>query len=399
LFVQKTNNKAINIFQNKNSSFSVKQILASSWEDYVLTHEVEDYQLKEVERSLNCYGYNNGCFVFYCKHCDKYIFQSYGCNSRLCSCCGKRYADQWSANLARSMFPVPHRHIVFSIPPVLWDFLRDKSYWKDYMDCSITCFNNYLPRMLKKMNGQKPPYNRDIGLICVFHPFGKDMKFHPHLHLLITEGGFDSNGKFHKIDHFPAEAFRRCWQYVVLEKFQRLGLSHHIASALYKDYPNGFYVWVHKRGRIKKPKLVARYVGRYVRHPAIANRRITYFDCRIVKFYYDDEGEIVEVVKTVDDFITSLIQHVPPPQFRMVRYYGAYSRKKKKYLKVKLQSAIKQLTLYKFGLIKPILCPICHKEMEYVWYCKKPPPEEPKTQRELIDYITQNYTRIGKIKD
>lgn len=376
--------------QNKNPSISVKQILTFSWETYRLTHEVPDYQVKEVEKSLNCYGYGNGCFVFYCKHCDKYIFQSYGCNSRLCSCCGKRYADQWSASLARSMFPVPHRHIVFSIPPELWEFLKNKALWKDYMGCAITCFNNYLPRMLKKMHNQKPPYDRDIGIICVLHPFGKDMKFHPHLHLLITEGGFDKSGKFHKIDHFPAEAFRRCWQYVVLDKFQELGLPNKTASLLYEKYPNGFYVWVHKRGRIKHPKLIARYVGRYVRHPAIANRRIIYFDGRTVKFYYDDEGEIVEIVKTADDFITSLIQHIPPPQFKMVRYYGAYARRKKGYFGARIQSSIKQLTLYRFGLIKQILCPVCHNEMEFVWYCKKPPPEEVKSQRELLGWVSVN---------
>ena len=375
----------INVFQNKNSSLSVKQILASSWESYILTHEVADYQIKEVERSLSCYGYNNGCFVFYCKHCDEYIFQSYGCNSRLCSCCGKRYADQWSLSLSKAMFPVPHRHIVFSIPPELWGFLRDKSLWKDYMDCAITCFNNYLPKMLKKM--LRKTYNLDIGLICILHPFGKDMKFHPHLHLLISEGGFDKNGNFIKVNYFPAEAFRRCWQYVVLDKFQELGLPIKLATSMYNEYPKGFYVWVHKRGRIKHPKLVARYVGRYVRHPAIANRRITYFDGNIVKFYYDDEGQIVDVVMTTVQFITALIQHVPPPHFKMVRYYGAYSRRRKGYFGAKTQSGIKQLTLYRFGLIKPILCPICHREVEFVWYLKKPPPEEMKSQQELIQYI------------
>lgn len=265
-------------------------------------------------------------------------------------------------------------------------FLGDRSLWKDYMDCAITCFNNYLPRMLKKM--LRKTYELDVGLICVFHPFGKDMKFHPHLHLLITEGGFDKNGKFIKVGHFPAEAFRRCWQYVVLDKFQELGLPNGVATGLYSEYPKGFYVWVHKRGRIKHPKLVVRYVGRYVRHPAIANRRITSFDGRTVEFYCDYEGEIVDVVMSSEEFITALIQHVPPPHFKMVRYYGAYSRRRKGYFGARTQSSIKQLTLYKFGLIKPILCPYCRNELEFVWYLKKPPPQEMKTQQEITQYVS-----------
>jgi hypothetical protein len=239
--------------------------------------------------------------------------------------------------------------------------------------------------MLKKM--LKRNVELDIGLICVLHPFGKDMKFYPHLHLLITEGGFDPKGKFVKVKYFPAAAFRKCWQFVVLECFQKLGLSYSMANKMYKDYSNGFYVWLHKRGRIKHPKLVARYVGRYIRHPAIANRRITYFDGKSVMFYYDCEGDIVDVVMSVDEFITALIQHIPPSNFKMVRYYGAYSRRSKSKYGLKCQSGIKQMTLYKYGLIKSILCPYCHNEMEFVWYCKKPPPDEIKSQKDLLKYI------------
>jgi hypothetical protein len=133
------------------------------------------------------------------------------------------------------MFNVPYRHIVFSIPPELWTFLRDKSFWKEYMNCSITCFNNYLPKMLKKK--LRKTYELKIGIICILHPFGKDMKFYPHLHLLITEDGFDKKGKFIKVKYFPAKAFRRCWQYVVLDKFQELGLLKELATQLYQIVP------------------------------------------------------------------------------------------------------------------------------------------------------------------
>jgi len=106
------------------------------------------------------------------------------------------------------------------------------------MDCANTCFTNYLPRLLQSMG---KPTDIEVGIICVFHPFGKDMKFHPHLHMILTEGGFTKEGKFIKIPHFPADAFRRCWQFVVLDKFQELGLDPKIATQLYKDYPKGFY--------------------------------------------------------------------------------------------------------------------------------------------------------------
>ena len=76
-----------------------------------------------MEKTLGCYDSKNGCYVFYCSCCDKFIFQSLGCNSRICSCRGKRYTDQWSNSLSKAMFPVPHRHIVMSVPDKLWEYL------------------------------------------------------------------------------------------------------------------------------------------------------------------------------------------------------------------------------------------------------------------------------------
>jgi hypothetical protein len=379
----------------KKPAITVKMILEYFWSVYVSLNKVEDYQIKEVEKALNCYGSDNGCFVLYCQRCDMYVFQYYGCNSRLYSCCGKRYADNWAKSLSKSMFPVVHRHIVVSIPRSLWDFLKEKDRWKDYMDCARTTFHNHLPKMFEKM--MRRTRKLEIGMICVLHPFGKDMKFHPHLHLLITEGGFDSKGKFHRIKFFPAIGLRKSWQYVILTKFRELGLPNTIVSQMYEEYQKGFYVWVHKRGRIKHPRLVARYVGRYVRHPAIANKRITYFQGDEVRFYYDQEGELIDVFMTVEQFVTALIQHIPPPNFKMVRYYLAYSRRSKRKFGAWLQSDIKQLTLYKFGLVKDCLCPKCRELLRYVVYLKKPPPDNANDLRKWIDNNIEKYDRRESI--
>ena len=294
---------------NKNASISVKQILQSGFPDFIKTNEVTDYQKKEVEKALDCYGNDKGCFVYYCKRCDKFIFQSMGCNSRICSCCGKRYTDQWSVSLSKAMFSVSHRHFVMSVPDSLWPFLRDWNLMKVYMGAAINSFNEYFSKITRQ--------EIKVGVIVVLHPFGKDMRFQPHLHLLITEGGFNKNGGFVKCSYVPANGFRNKWQYEVLKAFQENGLSRELATEMYRRYKNGFYVWLHSRGRIIHPKLIAKYIGRYVRHPAIANSRIYYFDGKIVKFYYVNNEDIrINVTMNVNKFISALIQHIPPHNLR-----------------------------------------------------------------------------------
>lgn len=173
---------------NINSSVSIKDILVFCWDDYLNSHVVRGVEASEVRKALDCYGSKNGCFVYCCTNCGEWVFQSLGCNARVCSCCGKRYADSWAVDLSRRMFKVPHRHIVLTIASELWPYLEDN--WpllKVFQDSAIDALNQYLPSVAGDVK---------CGVIVILHTFGKDMKFKPHLHLIMTEGGFNSGNDF-----------------------------------------------------------------------------------------------------------------------------------------------------------------------------------------------------------
>lgn len=146
-----------------------------------------------------------------------------------------------------------------------------------------------------------------IGLVAILHTFGKDMKFHPHLHI-ITNSNIDFNSKFNKL-----------WRKTILGNLKLTS----------DKYYYGYYVWFDAI----KSEGIAKYIGRYVRHPAIANGRILKCNKWSITFFYrDNHKDKIIVKKPVLDFISSLIQHIPPEQFKMIRYYGAYSRNlRKKY--------------------------------------------------------------------
>ena len=97
---------------------------------------------------------------------------------------------------------------------------------------------------------------------------------------------------------------------------------------------------------------------------------------------------------TTDEFMGALIQHIPEPQFKMIRYHGAYARRhRRKSFKKYLRSSIEQKTLLVFGVQKPekrLFCPFCFEKLEFVVVLKKPPPEILKSQKELSDWIGLN---------
>ena len=70
----------------------------------------------------------------------------------------------------------------------------------------------------------------------------------------------------------------------------------------------------------------------------------------------------------VHDFISAIIQHIPEKNQKLVRYYGCYSRKKKR--------TIKSSITISNSVNKTVYCPNCRQKMEFVAYSRKPPPKD-----------------------
>jgi hypothetical protein len=357
--------------------FSVKDIFTDNhnWDRYYYFHrqEIRQVEKKEVEKMMSCKGPDRGCRFYYCHRCEEYHKISLGCNSRLCSDCGKRYTDQWAKTLGSKMFDVPHRHALMTIPDRLRSVLiENRNLWKVVMDSAIKSLNDTLSHALRK--------EVLAGAIVVMHPFARDLGFNPHIHLLITEGGFDRSGKFIHKKFIPYNALRRTWQYQVLtnqkKALPKTRKNADLIDRLFKDYQNGFYVFAPKESRITSRYKISKYVARYVRHPAIANSRICGYNGKEVTFWYIDRDDVKHYeTMSIDEFIHAIIQHVPERQFKMIRYYGAYCRKwKSRYKRYLSHSSIRQCKIDEICDKSWPRCPNCGSRMQFVMFFKKDPP-------------------------
>ena len=333
---------------------------------------------------LTCKEGDRGYKVYYCSSCDEYHFNYFGCNSRLCSCCGKRHSDNWANKLANQTFDVPHKHFTMTLPDLLWEPIKnDRSSLKVLMDSAIETIKEFYERI----------FGRDInpGCIVVLHPFGRDLCFKPHIHIIATKGGFDNHGEFNEWTQFiPYKILHKKWMAIICKNLKAHFLNtqdftelFRLIWALYRN--TGFVVDVCKR-TLKNKKQLAKYIARYVRHPAIANGRIVSFDDKEVHFFYVSHKtkKRMDVHMPIDLFIFAIVQHVPEKQFKMIRYYGAYSRNQKNKYKKYLKSSIQQTKLTYFTKQKDVLCPKCNQPMEFVWYQKKGPPPDGLT---LLDFM------------
>lgn len=197
---------------------------------------------KNVEAMLGCGKFENGYLYFECEDpsCPNFHLQPFTCKSRFCPSCGKKYNDARVLEISKKCLDVKHRHIVFTIPKQLRIYFRLN---RQLIDCLFEAVNqtfNYVSLHASKKKKYK------FGFISTLHTFGRDMKFNPHIHVLIAEVVIDKDNNTKSFTHFHYEQLRKSFQYALLSLLSnkiKTKEFHILKSKLYNEKANGFYVY------------------------------------------------------------------------------------------------------------------------------------------------------------
>lgn len=348
----------------------LQNIFADHYEEMLYSSHPRQVVIDNVDRMINCGDPSFGGVMFACPHCGNLKFSPFRCKSRFCPSCGVKYSQARSTAMSFKLIRCTHRHCVFTIDEELRHlFLEDRS----LLDCLFQAVRSVVLQLFHNINKSK---NFVPGFICVLHTFGRPLEWNPHIHCLITEGGFSDDGVWRVVKHFNYKLLRKSFQTALLDELEkRIGPSFRKTKALiYRKDKNGFYVYA-------KPNLcdtdtVIKYISRYLGRPVIALNRIDSYDGENVTFHYNRHEDNAYIQQTLPalDFIRLLIQHIPEKNFKMIRYYGLYARHRdidktlhKAVPKSKhqiLQDFIKWRNniLVSFGY-DPLCCPKCGHEM------------------------------------
>jgi len=330
-------------------TFKLILTLNDNWEQYRQNqlYPLRPVEIKEVEKMLSCMDPEKGYSVYMCEGCGetKTIFHS--CKSRICSICGKKHADEWAEKINREMYAVPYRHIILTVSDRLWPYFEGNSKLQKLM---LDTAAKVMKDIVRDFN--KTKQKADPGIIMVLHPFGRDLKTNMHVHMLMTEGGLTSGGDWVEMPYIDYRIIRKKWQYEILTALKKAVPKDRKLLAIidwcFKERKNGFNIQA-KRRIAGKTKKAARYMARYVRHPAIADSRVIGYDGKNVTFVYEREAKTYTVVMDKFEFIHNVIKHIPDTHFKMVRYYGLHSRRARKSVRETMQ----KLGLVVQYIIKP----------------------------------------------
>lgn len=314
--------------------YKIKDILKAHWQSFVelmasQNKPIRQVILDEVEKVMDCQDPKKGHTLYFCTNCDTIKYVGFTCKSRFCNCCGVKYSNDRALSISSKLIDCSHRHLVFTIPIELRKyFALDRSLLDLlFKAASQTIYFTFLQR--NKSQEYIP------GMVCVLHTFGRDIKWNPHIHMILSEGGIGNNGNWLDFKHINYEALRRSWQYVLLKlSLERISSPDFksLVDLLYKNNQNGFYVRALPNKKMNNPA-IANYIVRYIGRPAMAQSRITNYDGQNVTFWYQPHGSEDIVTETVSafEFIKKLIIHIPERNFKMLRFYGLYSVRNKRH--------------------------------------------------------------------
>ena len=230
--------------------------------------------------------------------------------------------------------PTDYFHVVFTVPDTLLNGLamRNRALFFDAL------FDAGSETLLDV--GQDPQrLGAQLGLTAVLHTWTRDLRFHPHLHCIVTGGGLSPDGKCWRSGNrsflFPVRVLSALFRGKLLAAldaaFRRGALvvdglegfdGAVSASTAWKRLRRKLYQtkWVsYAKQPFAGPEAVYRYLGRYTHRVGLSNHRLLSATPEAVTFRTrgDDRATLAP-----DEFLRRFLLHVLPKGFVKLRHYG-----------------------------------------------------------------------------
>ena len=374
---------------NYKSTGVIASIFEDHWNSYYAKYKntldiLRPNADKEVHKIIDCSNHNLGFSVYTCHKCDEVIFSHHTCKGKFCSSCGIKAQKIKTQHILEKCINIKHRHITFTVPNSLCHWFFNVLSSSDIMFQSVSdTLYSIVNGKVKKRNKSKYKLKWSPGFFAFLHTFGRPLNFNIHIHVIIAECVIDKNKNLKKFNHFNYDALSKRFMRILLDRMQAYFGKENFKDTkneMYQKYKNGFYVnnKLEDDGyKFNSIEELIRYLTRYCSRPAMAESRIINYDGKNVTFYYSDHKneEYHEETNSAFEFMTKLLRHLLPENFKSIRSYGFYNKASKlcdniNYVisreKLRIKRELlkwKNLILTSFNRI-PITCPFCGELME-----------------------------------
>jgi hypothetical protein len=285
-------------------------------------------QLHALSNIENCRTAALGGFVFRCQDCGHEQPQYRSCGNRHCPKCQVIEQEKWIKERLERVLPVPHCHVVFTLPAQLRSLCQYQSEAL-FRLLFRTCADVLLEFASRHLQAEP-------AITTVLHTWTRQLTYHPHVHCIVTAGGLSLDGQSWKPSKakflFPVKAMSKVFRGKFLDGLRRLYNNQELEDFELFDDPQGFDRLIATLAKIpwavycKKPFRCAdhvfQYLGRYTHRVGIANSRLVCLtDGQVTFRTKNGKTTTLEPV----EFLHRFVQHVLPKGFVKIRHYGLLS--------------------------------------------------------------------------
>jgi hypothetical protein len=235
------------------------------------------------------------------------------------SCHQKRVVEFGEWLCAHVLRPVPHRHFVMSIPKILRRFfLRDRRLLAELSRCGWEALKTFLQSTV-------PETDSVPGGVIAVQTFGDfPDRFHPHLHILCSDGVFCPRGVFRVAAKFNLKDLEQLFRHKVLRMLLARGKINCDLIRMMEGWRHsGFNVYagprIHPRQKRSLENLAA-----YLIRSSFSQQRMEYRP-EEAKVTYRSKDRKEKKSYDAPEWLAAMGSHVPERGQQSVRYYGAYA--------------------------------------------------------------------------
>jgi len=284
-------------------------------------------QRRALEAMVLCRTAALGGHLDRCTRCDFKRPSYNSCRNRHCPKCQALAQERWIHARSERVLPVGHFHVVFTVPSELHPLMAFRR--EELFGALMRAAAQTLTELARTKMGAA------LGITAVLHTWTRELRFHPHVHCLVTAGGLALDesrwvprGGF----LFPVKVIGALFRGKMMDAIRRLhrdGCSRGFDAL--RD-PQGFdhlmrrlatHSWVvYSKKPFASADHLFRYLGRYTHRVGIANSRLVAVDEQRVTFR-TKEGRTTTLAPV--EFLRRLVLHILPSGFVKIRHYGLYA--------------------------------------------------------------------------
>jgi hypothetical protein len=249
-----------------------------------------------------------------CSGCEQQMTVPHSCGHRSCPHCQHFESQRWLERQTQRLVAGDYFLVTFTLPaqlrPLAWQHQR--IVYDLLMDCAW--------QTLRTFSHNHRHLQGSPGAIAVLHTHGRDLRFHPHIHVLIPGAALDTKRRLWRT--LPATA-----KYLFNDQALAIVFRAKLLAALHGCRlvaPAVPMKWVAHCKRVGDGSKALVYLGRYLYRGVIQEHDILACDGSNITYRWRDGRTGRTVVRTVPGatFLWLLLQHVLPKGFRRARNHG-----------------------------------------------------------------------------